>query len=236
MRLGIMQPYFFPYLGYFSLLKHVDEFIILDDVQFIRHGWIERNRILKPQEGWQYFSVPLQKHSQKTLIRDIRINNSLEWKKKILAQLNHYKKALYYKEVCNLLEEIFEQDYESITELDMACLKKTGEYLHIDTPIRLFSTMGITIEPVRDADEWALNICKAVNGADEYWNPPGGQSFFDKEKYDRAGIRLCFQQVELRQYAQNRKTFESGLSILDVMMFQSPEQINKMLDVYELYE
>ena len=96
--------------------------------------------------------------------------------------------------------------------------------------------MGIAIEPVRDADEWALNICKAVNGADEYWNPPGGQSFFDKEKYDRAGIRLCFQQVELRQYAQNRKTFESGLSILDVMMFQSPEQINKMLDVYELYE
>ena len=236
MRLGIMQPYFFPYIGYFSLIKHVDKFIILDDVQFIRHGWIERNRILKPQEGWQYISVPLKKHSQKTLIRDIKINNTIEWKKKMVAQLSHYKKAPYYKQVYQLLLEVFETDYESITNLDIACLRKIEKYLDIGTPIELFSDMNLTIEPVLEADEWALHICKAINEANEYWNPPGGQSFFDKEKYKRNGIRLCFQEVEIMPYFQNRKSFEGGLSILDVMMFNSPDKINQMLDGYKLYE
>ena len=236
MKLGIMQPYFFPYIGYFSLIKNVDEFIILDDVQFIRHGWIERNRILKPQEGWQYISVPLQKHSQKTLIKDIKINNSVEWKKKILAQLIHYKKAPYYKEVYQLLTEIFEANYESITDLDMTCLERVGKYLNIDTPLKLFSAMNLKIEPAAEADEWALNICKAIAGADEYWNPPGGQSFFNREKYKEAGIRLFFQEVEIAPYFQKRNIFEGGLSIIDVMMFNAPDEINQMLDKYRLYE
>ena len=96
MKLGIMQPYFFPYIGYFSLIKHTDDFILLDTVQFIRHGWIERNRILKPSDGWQYIMVPLKKHSRETLIKNIEINNEQQWKEKILAQLQHYKKQAPY--------------------------------------------------------------------------------------------------------------------------------------------
>ena len=76
MKLGIMQPYFAPYLGYISLIKHTDEFILFDTVQFIRHGWIERNRILKPGGGWQYIAIPLVKHSQKTLICDICVRTN----------------------------------------------------------------------------------------------------------------------------------------------------------------
>ena len=91
MKVAIMQPYFFPYLGYFGLINHTEKFILFDTVQFIRHGWIERNRILKPMEDWQYIAVPLKKHSQKTLIKDIEINNSIDWKNKIFAQLTHYK-------------------------------------------------------------------------------------------------------------------------------------------------
>lgn len=87
-----MQPYFLPYLGYISLIKHTDQFILFDTVQFIRHGWIERNRILKPDEGWQYIQVPLQKHSRDTLIKDIIIKNDVTWSEKILAQVKHYKK------------------------------------------------------------------------------------------------------------------------------------------------
>ena len=92
MKIGIMQPYFFPYLGYISLIKHTDEFLLFDPVQFIRHGWIERNRILKPGAGWQYISVPLKKHEQTALIQDVQIDNSQNWREKILAQLGHYKK------------------------------------------------------------------------------------------------------------------------------------------------
>ncbi len=80
MRLAVMQPYFFPYLGYFALIKKSDHFVIFDTPQFIRHGWIERNRILKPVEGWQYIKVPLVKHSRETAIKDIVIRNSENWK------------------------------------------------------------------------------------------------------------------------------------------------------------
>lgn len=235
MRLGIMQPYFFPYIGYFSLISQVDQFIILDDVQFIRHGWIERNRILKQTGGWQYFAVPLQKHNQTACISEIHIDNEQDWKKKILAQLVHYKRAPYYRKVTQLLAEVFALEYVNITQLDLNCLRAVARYLHISTPITLFSDMKVQIDPVNAADEWALNICKALH-ADEYWNPPGGKSFFDKNKYDNAGINLYFQEVDLEIYSQFDKEFEAGLSILDVMMFNSPDVINNMLSRYKRYE
>lgn len=92
MKLGIMQPYFFPYLGYFSIIKHTDKYILSDEVQFSHHGWIERNRILKPVAGWQYINVPLIKANRVLPIKEVFINNSIDWKSKIMAQLHHYKK------------------------------------------------------------------------------------------------------------------------------------------------
>jgi len=235
MKLGIMQPYFFPYIGYFSLIKHTDEFILLDTVQFIRHGWIERNRILKPSDGWQYIMVPLKKHSRETLIKNIEINNEQQWKEKILAQLQHYKKqAPYFSNVIDILNEIFSKEYATIVDLNLASLKTVCNYLGINTPIQVFSLMNIDIEPANAPDEWALNICKALGNVDEYWNPPGGQSFFDRKKYENAGINLKFHSAILTDYDQKRNVFEPGLSILDVMMFNSIEEINKMLDNYEL--
>ena len=235
MKLAIMQPYFLPYLGYFSLIKHTDEFILFDTVQFIRHGWIERNRILKPSDGWQYIMVPLKKHSRETLIKDIEINNDQQWKEKILAQLQHYKKqAPYFSNVIDILNEIFSKEYATIVDLNLASLKTVCNYLGINTPIQVFSLMNIDIEPANAPDEWALNICKALGNVDEYWNPPGGQSFFDKKKYESAGINLKFHSAILTDYDQKRNVFEPGLSILDVMMFNSVEEINKMLDNYEL--
>ena len=235
MKLAIMQPYFLPYLGYFSLIKHTDEFILLDTVQFIRHGWIERNRILKPSDGWQYIMVSLKKHSRETIIKDIEINNDQQWKEKILAQLQHYKKqAPYFSNVIDILNEIFSKEYATIVDLNLASLKTVCNYLGINTPIQVFSLMNIDIEPANAPDEWALNICKALGNVDEYWNPPGGQSFFNKKKYENADINLKFHSAILTDYDQKRNVFEPGLSILDVMMFNSVEEINKMLDNYEL--
>ena len=235
MKLAIMQPYFLPYLGYFSLIKHTDEFILFDTVQFIRHGWIERNRILKPSDGWQYIMVPLKKHSRETLIKDIEINNDQQWKEKILAQLQHYKKqAPYFSNVIDILNEIFSKEYATIVDLNLASLKTVCNYLGINTPIQVFSLMNIDIEPANAPDEWALNICKALGNVDEYWNPPGGQSFFDRKKYENAGINLKFHSAILTDYDQKRNVFEPGLSIIDVMMFNSVDEINKMLDNYEL--
>jgi len=235
MKLAIMQPYFFPYLGYFSLIKHTDKFILFDTVQFIRHGWIERNRILKPSDGWQYFRVPLQKHPRETKIKDILIDNDQAWKEMILAQLQHYKKsAPYYLNVIEILKEVFSQEYNNIVDLNLFSLKVVCNYLKIKTPIEIYSKMNIDIKQVNAPDEWALNICKSIKDVTEYWNPPGGKSFFHKEKYMKEGIDLKFHEIKLNEYDQKREIFEKGLSIIDVMMFNSVEEIHKMLDNYEL--
>lgn len=230
-----MQPYFLPYIGYISLIKHTDRFILFDTVQFIRHGWIERNRILKQNGGWQYIKVPLEKKRMNILIKDVRIKNSENWKNTILAQIQHYKKiAPYYFKVLKILNKVFEKEYISIVELNKEMLQEICNYLDIKTSIEIFSEMNLKIEEANAPDEWALNICKAILGATEYWNPPGGIEFFSREKYAKENIALFFQKINLKEYDQKKEKFEEGLSILDVMMFNSKEEINKMLDDYIL--
>lgn len=234
-KVAIMQPYFFPYLGYFSLIKHVNEFILLDTVQYIRHGWIERNRVLKQNEDWLYIKVPLLKHSQKDAIKNIKIDNSKDWKAKIVSQLEIYKKpAPQYIQVRKLVDEIFEQNFTDIVSLNEASLKAICDYLGISTKINIFSKMNLLIEKPSAPDEWALNICKALGDVSEYINPQGGKEFFDVEKYRRANIEVKFQNLNLGKYDQKRDPFEPGMSIIDVMMFNSPDKINTMLDEFEL--
>jgi len=99
MKLGIMQPYFFPYLGHFDLINYCDQWIIFDKIQYIRHGWVNRNRILHPTEGWQYITVPVKKRSRDTLITDVEVADRSDWKRRIVNQVVHYKKhAPFYQE------------------------------------------------------------------------------------------------------------------------------------------
>lgn len=234
-RVAIMQPYFFPYLGYFSLIKHTDEFILFDTVQFIRHGWIERNRILKQPEGWLYVRVPLEPHHRETLIKDIRIDNTKDWRNVILSQIQPYKKnAPHYNQTKQVIEKSLGHEFDDIVSLNKSVLNEVCQYLGITRELPVFSQMGLPIEETKAPDEWALNICKALGEVDEYWNPPGGKEFFDKSKYDKAGIELKFHHVNLQKYDQKRQPFEAGLSIIDVMMFNSPQEINVMMDNYNV--
>lgn len=231
MKLAIMQPYFFPYIGYYSVLKHVDRYIYLNNVQYIYHGWMNRNRILHPKEGWQYINVPIKKHSRNDVINEVIINNQIEWKKKILNQIEHYKKhAPFYGEVKQLLEKIFSHDFERLSELNISIDQAIAEYLGITTLTDVISEMDLRYEKPVKPDEWALNICKALGSVKEYWNAPGGKEFFDAEKYARANIDLKFLKINLHPYKQKGNQFEAGLSIIDGMMFNSVEEINKMLD------
>jgi len=235
MKLAIMQPYFAPYLGYFSLLKHTDRFVLLDAVQYIRHGWIDRNRILKPNEGWQYIKVPLRKHSRSTTIADVRINNDQNWQGRIVGQLQHYKKkAPYFVQVMDLVEGTLSEEHQSIVQLNRKMLELICNYLRINPSIQVYSEMGLAIEKPNAPDEWALNICKAIPDADEYWNPPGGIDLFDEAKYQENSIDLRFVDVALRPYDQRRSVFQEGLSILDVLMFNAPDSVSLMLDDFVL--
>ena len=178
-------------MGYFSLIKHTDQFILFDPVQFIRHGWIERNRVLKQNKGWLYIKVPLLKQQGHcTLIKDTLVDNSQDWKRKILAQLEPYKRtAAHYREVSQLVQQSLDHNFTNITQANKATLEAVCKYLGLKKELPIFSEMGMEIEIPTAPDEWALNICRALGNVDEYWNPPGGQSFFKRQSTTRRGSR-----------------------------------------------
>ena len=230
MRIGIMQPYFFPYLGYYSLIRNSDRFILLDSVQYIRHGWINRNRILKPDEGWQYIIVPLKKKGFGTLIGDMEIDNGSDWAGRMIRQLHHYKnKAPYYKNTLSLVESCLEAETRSIVELNKNILKQTCDYLGMQANLEVFSKMHLQIAPIEKPGEWALEISKALQ-AGEYYNPIGGKEIFEPDRFRKNGIRLKLVKNDLQPYNQKRAGFEPGMSIIDVLMFNDIETTLRLID------
>lgn len=235
MKVGIMQPYLFPYIGYFSLIKYCDKFIFFDTPQYISHGWINRNRIIKQDGTFNYFVVPIQKCHRETPIKDIKICNNMDWRGKIYGQLTVYKKkAPNYELVMTIIRNVFEKDFgDSLFRLSIHSVIETCRYLNIERDFDVYSEMELDIEEVHAPDEWALNITQACHG-DTYVNPPGGLGFFDREKYQEKNIKLEFLNQHFKQYVQKIGHFEPALSIIDVMMFCSREEIVDMLDDFEI--
>lgn len=229
-----MQPYFFPYIGYFSLIQSCDKFIIFDTPQFMRKGWIERNRILKLTGGSTYIKVPLIKSPLDTAILDMKINNDIDWKNKIIAQLDIYKKiAPFYRTTMDLIHHCLCGEHIKISKLNEVIIREVSKYLGIKTEISVYSQSNKIIESVNNPDEWALEICKSI-GADTYINAPGGKEFFDSEKYKKENIKLLFIEPILQSYNQNTNNFEAGLSIIDVLMFNSKENTINLINNYTL--
>ena len=233
MKIAIMQPYIFPYIGYFSLIKYADYFVFFDTPQYIRKGWINRNRIIGVTGGATFFTIPVQKAKRETPINEIIISQHENWKMKILGQLNVYKKAPYYNDVMELVNDTVSLQTKSISDMAIASIVKTCEYLGIHIKCDIFSEMNLQIPDVNEPDEWALYITKEL-GYDTYVNPPGGKSFFNADKYKKQNIDLQFLEQEIIPYKQNRKEFIPSLSIIDVMMFCSINQINSMLCQYQI--
>ena len=231
MKLAIMQPYFMPYIGYFSLIKKVDEFMLFDTPQFMRKGWIERNRIAKLGGGESYIKVPLIKASLNTPINEMFINNDINWKDKILSQLQIYKKrSPYYKDVIDVIDASIIINKEKISELNRHSLQVICDYLGVDTKISVFSDYSFSKEINNiSPDEWALEICKKKK-CYSYINAIGGKDFFDTDKYISNGIDIKFIEHENIEYRGLEGEINSNLSILDILMYNSPEEINKMLD------
>jgi len=235
LKLAIMQPYFFPYSGYFSLIKATNKWIVFDTSQHANYSWMNRNRILNfNNDSWMYFRVLVKKHPLKTPINHIEIQNDKNWKEKIISQLGCYKKyAPHYKTVVEFLVETLKTEFENLSALNVHTLKATCDYIGIDFNYEVFSEMDIQVEPVHEADEWGLNICKAM-GVTEYINAERGQLFIDREKYRNNNINIKFLEFGFPEYNQKKEAFIPGLSIIDAMMFNSPLEINQMLDEYQL--
>jgi hypothetical protein len=233
MTVAIMQPYLFPYIGYWQLIANSDEFVFFDVVQYNKRSWMNRNRILHPSktEDFQYISVPIKKHSQGTIIKDVYINNNENWKAKILGQLTVYKKlkAPYYKEVLILINKIFDKEHESFLGLSIESTKQVTKYLDIDFKYQIASDIDFDKSIVEGPGDWALTISKKLK-VDNYINPFGGYEIFDEEKYNQNGIDIKFIKSNLTPYKQSwRNEFMAGLSIIDILMFNDKNTIKDML-------
>ena len=232
LSLGIMQPYFFPYIGYFQLLNTVDHWIAFDDIQFIDKGWINRNRVLHPDiaKEWQYITLPLSRRGQFDKIRDIELDMRSDWRAQILGKLTSYKKkAPYYLQTIEFLERTLNSTETNLSKFVVKTLKTTANYLGIRTPISVQSDLNLELGDITHSGQWALEISKNL-GASEYINPKRGADIFKKEEFEQAGIKLSFLEPGLESYSQRRRGFVSGLSIIDVMMWNSRDDIKTYIN------
>ena len=229
MKLGIMQPYFFPYIGHFELIFRVDQWVVFDTAQYIKLGWVNRNRILHPVDGWQYIIVPIRKHNYQAAIKDIKIVEDNRWHDKLLRQLQHYKKrAPYFSVVMDIVTECLRVNDDSLSRLNVRCLDRVCAYLEIPFQFSIFSEMRLDLGPVEGPGDWALRIAEAL-GVSEYINAPGGANLFDRSKFEVAGITLTIQAPVDFVYTCGDYTFQSNLSIIDVLMWHPPEAIHAYL-------
>jgi hypothetical protein len=232
MKIAIMQPYFFPYIGYFQLIKAVDEFVIYDNIQFTKKGWINRNRILVNQSD-DYISIPLKKESDYLNVNQRYLSDtfSIDRKKMLNKIVESYRKAPQFEPVFAVFEKCLMIDELNLFDFIHHSLKESLKYLSISTKITVSST--IEIDHQLKSEEKVLAICKAQN-ASTYINSSGGIELYNKERFEQNGIKLQFQKSNSINYLQYKNEFVPWLSIIDVMMFNSLDEINGMLDQYEL--
>jgi hypothetical protein len=226
MKLGIMQPYFFPYLGYFDLIERTDRWVAFDVVKFTAKTWMTRNRVLHPTSGWQYINVPVGKMPSGTPIRDIRIRDKSAALTRILGQLEHYRRhAPYYTKVVDLVQTTFTAtESDRLVDLNVQSQAQTCAYLGIPFDWSVCSEMDLCLNGIEHAGQWALRISQQL-GAKEYINPPGGKEIFDPREWTDAGIELSFTTSPTFRYDCSPYEFCEHLSILDVLMWNESEAV-----------
>lgn len=233
MRVGIMQPYFFPYLGYWQLVNAVDKFVILDDVNYIMRGYINRNSILvngKPHK----FSLSIDKPSQNKLINETQLLFPVKERRKLLKTIEMaYHKAICFSDVFPIIENAIMYSNNDLVDFIKNSITLTVEYLGIDTEILVSS------EIIKDESKKSQDRIIEINmqlGSDTYINPIGGQSLYNRDDFKQLGIDLYFIEMQTYEYKQFNNDFVPNLSFIDIMMFNTKETIAEMLESYKLID
>jgi hypothetical protein len=230
MKIGIVQPYFLPYIGYFALINAVDIFVYFDDVQYIRRGWVNRNRI-KINGEWNYITLPIQKAPQTAKINQVYVvqdNQEIENIRKSI--IFSYEKAPYYEAIRNLIVDFIEPG-QNIATLNIDLTNQICRYLGCETKTLVSS--DINKNDMLKGQEKIIDICQTLHG-DHYINPIGGTELYFQERFQQVGIKLNFLEINKIVYFQGKGDFIPNLSIVDVLMWNSKEAIKQMLQEYVL--
>ena len=247
-----MQPYFFPYLGYFQLIQAVDKFILYDNVNYIKKGWVNRNRLVV-QGRPRFIVVPLQQQSSAQKIRDARIDMTRDWRKRLFGTIYlNYKRCAFFDEVFPLIERVLAMDVEHLTELNCSSVRWIAEFLEIPTDIVTDVSnyegleRDLSEETSRIREEYTqrqnLSDTKTIRiflicrneGAGTYINAIGGQALYDKSLFANNGIALWFVKTLPYSYEQRADEFFSSMSIIDVLMNCGKAGTKELLSRYEL--
>lgn len=228
MSYAVMQPYLFPYLGYYQLVNSVNTFVFYDDVNFIKRGYINRNNILSNGKPLR-FTVPVINASQNKLIKDLNFDDNIKKVLKTIAQ--SYKKAPYFKDVYPLVEIVLSSENRALEHLCGKSVTLVFEYLGIKKNFYYSSEL----EYNRDlaAADKLIEIGNKLEMID-YVNSPGGKALYTKEYFSSKNINLSFIEIEKYEYSQNAEEFIPHLSMIDVLMWNSPEQVKLLLKKYKL--
>ncbi len=232
-RVAIMQPYVFPYLGYYQLLHAADRFVCFDDVNFIKKGWINRNRILLNGAAYT-FTIPIAGASQNNTIRRSFIADDASWKPKLLANITHaYRKAPCFAEVFPTVEKLVTEAHGSIADLAEASLRLVVERVGLPVSIHRSSTLGLP-EEIR-AQERIIAVARH-HGASTYINPANGAELYDPARFAVAGMELRFLRMDpdVTWPQQGNAGFEPHLSVLDALMNCSAAELSALLNRYTL--
>lgn len=231
MRLAIMQPYFFPYIGYFQLIAAVDQFIVYDNIKYTKKGWINRNRMLQNGKDVM-FSLPLKSDSDSLDVCERELAADFNRDKLLNQMKNSYRRAPYFEQTFPLIEKIMRYEDTNLFCFLLHSIIETCEHLGITTEIRTSS--GITIDHDLKNQDKVLALCEAV-GARTYVNAIGGMELYSKETFLMKEIELKFIKSKAFEYAQFGEAFVPWLSIIDVMMFNPIDKIQTCISTdYEL--
>lgn len=228
MKIAIMQPYLFPYVGYWQLINVVDKFVIFDDVNYINKGYINRNKILVEGKPYQ-FTLELIGASQNKLINEIKIGQNSN---KILKTIEiNYKKSPYFKNVFPLIKDIFHQKEKNLAKFIGYSLKKITDYFEIDVSY-IYSSDIAKNNNLKNQDK-IIDICKILK-AKEYVNPINGLNLYDRKMFIQKNIKLSFIKTKKVEYNQFNYKFVPYLSLIDIMMHNNKNVISNMLENYRL--
>ena len=228
MRLTVMQPYFFPYIGYWQLISVADTFVIYDDVNFIKQGYVNRNNILQNQKA-HLFTLELIGASSNKKINEIKIGGNSNKLLKTIKQ--NYSKSPFYKDVLPVLDEILNNEEKELSKFLGFSLERIARYLDIDTKF-LYSS-DIKNDKTFKAQDRLIDMSKILN-ATGYINAIGGVELYGKEVFSQNDINLSFLKTHEISYKQFNNAFVPDLSIIDIMMFNSKGNIENMLTQFEL--
>ena len=220
MIVSVHQPQYLPWLGYFDKIDRADVFVLLDNVQFKKNEWQNRNKI-KTAQGWQWLTVPVM-YKYPQLISEVTINNGVNWQhKQKQAILSNYKKAHCYEFLEPFFEDLFSSTWEFISQLNIEMVKKLIAMLGIETPLYVASELGGFPQ---DPDERLIAITKYFN-ADTYLAGAGGREYMDIEKYDKIGLKVIFQDFTHPVYDQLFGEFEPFMSVIDLIFNHSDRSL-----------